>query len=75
MERAAINTYLSREPFRPFVVLTSGGQTYEVRNPDMAWLLRTRLCVALPAETGDVPDRFVDLSLLHITGIEEMQAA
>jgi hypothetical protein len=75
MERAALQDYLTREPFKPFTVLSSNGERYIVSSPDAAMLLKSRLLVAPPPEKGDVPDRFVDLSLLHITGVEEPQAA
>ena len=65
---------LRREPFEPFVVVTAAGDRYAVRHPEMALLLQTRLRIAL-TDNGDVTDRAVYVPLLHISAIEDLQAA
>jgi hypothetical protein len=72
MDRDSLLERLEHEPFRPFVVITSAGDRYEVRSPDMAWLLKSRLLIALPPTSGDLPDRTADLALLHVVGVEEL---
>ncbi len=66
---------LSRRPFEPFRVVTSSGQTYEVRHPENAVLYKNGLVVAYGAANGDLPERVAMLSLLHITAVETVQAA
>ena len=73
MESAALKEHLEAEPFRRFEVIGSSGDRYEVRSPDSAWLLPTRLFVAMPPRAGDEIDRVVSLSLPHIAAVEEMQ--
>jgi len=76
MERYVIEERMKKEPFRPFHVVMSSGDRYEVRHPELAMVLKTRVIVALPSGNGDnVPDRTVDCAMDHITGIEDLQPA
>ena len=75
MESVSLKQMLEREPFVPFEVITSSGDRYEVRGPDQAWLLRTRLFVAMPPAEEKEPDRVAALSLVHVVGVEELHAA
>ncbi len=80
MSAAAIKDMLSRQPFEPFRVRLSSGDSYEVRHPEMALLLRNGLYVAIP-EAGDkrdnegLPDRAVWCSLLHLAAIEPVASS
>jgi hypothetical protein len=65
---------LSQRPFRPFRVIMSSGQSYEVRHPEMAWLTRSDLLVGVGEEEEGVPAEFRICSLLHITTIEPITA-
>ena len=66
---------LTQRPFRPFRLVMSSGQTYEVRHPEMAWLTRTDLLVGIDAADDGVPAEFKICSLLHITAIEPLNGA
>ena len=61
---------LARRPFQPVRIVTSSGQTYEVRHPEMAVLTRTDLLIGMGAADDDLPEYFKYVSLLHITAIE-----
>ncbi len=61
---------LRQQPFQPFRVIMSGGESYEVRRPEMAWLTRTDLLVGLDETRHGVPSRFRICSLLHVTTVE-----
>lgn len=62
--------WLRNAPFRPFVVEVSNGETFEVRHPENAILLKSLLIVGYP-ET----DRAVHLDLVHINSIEAIESA
>jgi hypothetical protein len=61
---------LARRPFKPFRLVMSSGQTYEVRHPEMAWLTRTDILVGVDIADDGVPAEFKICSLPHVTGIE-----
>jgi hypothetical protein len=67
---------LARRPFSPFRVILSSGDSYEVRHPEFAWLVRGGLYVGLPTKprNGDValPERAVFCSALHLAGVEQL---
>ena len=67
MTSDALLDALAREPFQAFRVWTSGGQHYDVLNPHMAALMKSRLFIALPNS-----DRSVMVSYLHITALETL---
>jgi len=63
---------LSATPFDPFRIVMSSGESYEVRHPEMAKLMRTKLVVFLDPDEEGVADRLRLCSLLHITAVEPL---
>jgi hypothetical protein len=66
---------LSQRPFRPFRVVMSSGQSYEVRHPEMAMLTRTDLLVGVGETEEGVPAEFRICSLLHMATVEPVAAS
>jgi hypothetical protein len=67
---------LNTRPFRPFRLVMSSGQDYEVRHPEMAMLTKTDILVGLDEdEEMHVPSRFKICSLLHVTAVEPIESA
>jgi hypothetical protein len=69
---------LARRPFSPFRVILSSGDSFEIRHPEFAWLLKGGLYVGLPATGGngeaELPERAVFCSALHLAGVEQLVA-
>ncbi|HEV7221692.1 MAG TPA: hypothetical protein VGN42_03270 [Pirellulales bacterium] len=63
---------LGQRPFRPFRLVMSSGQSYEVRHPEMALLTRTDMLVGIDIADDGVPAEFKICSLLHVTAIEPL---
>lgn len=61
---------LKTRPFQPFRVIMSSGERYEVRHPEMAFLLRTKLVLGLDPDKQGIADDWTMCSLLHITAVE-----
>ena len=61
---------LHRQPFQPFCIQLTNGQSRVIRHPDFAGLLRTSVLLFESSEDDDVPDRFDQYDLLHVVGIE-----
>jgi hypothetical protein len=66
---------LSQRPFKPFRLVMSSGETYEVRHPEMAWLTRTSILVGIDETDEGVPAEFRICSMLHVATIEPLNAA
>jgi hypothetical protein len=66
---------LTQQPFKPFRLVMSSGQTYEVRHPEMAMLTRTDLLVGIGETDDGVPAEFKICSLLHVSAIEPLSNA
>lgn len=63
---------LRARPFQPFRLFATDGRTYDVRHPDQALVLRSR--VILPLQSGDsVPEGLEHLALLHIIRAEVLE--
>jgi hypothetical protein len=69
MNAEAIKDHLRREPFEPFVIRMSNGESYEIRHPECAFVMKTRVIVYYP-----VDDRSVTCALIHIDSVEALQA-
>lgn len=65
---------LTEQPFRPFRLVMSSGETYDVKHPEMAMLTRTDILVGIDETRQGVPARFKICSLLHVTAIEPIEA-
>ena len=61
---------LNRRPFQPVRIVTSSGEAYEIRHPEMAFLTRTDIMIGTGAEEDGIPAEFRIVSLLHVTAIE-----
>ena len=66
---------LTQRPFRPFRLVMSSGQSYEVRHPEMAMLTRTDILVGIDASEDNVPAEFKICSLLHVATVEPLSGA
>jgi hypothetical protein len=70
MNAETIREYLRREPFEPFVIRMSHGEVYEIRHPECALVMKTKVIVGYPEE-----DRTVTCALVHINSVEALQAS
>lgn len=61
---------LHRQPFQPFRIQLTNGQSRVILHPDFAGLLRTSVLLFKSSEDDDIPDRFDQYDLLHVVGIE-----
>ena len=66
---------LTQRPFKPFRLVMSSGQTYDVRHPEMALLTRSDLLVGIDETEDGVPAEFRICSLLHVSAIEPINSA
>ena len=66
---------LAQQPFKPFRLVMSSGQLYEVRHPEMAMLTRTSILVGIDVAEDGVPAEFKICSLLHVTAVEPLPSA
>ncbi len=60
-----IQELLEKEPFEPFKILVTGGESYEVRNPHSVAVMKRRMLIALPDG-----DHFVICPYLHVSSIK-----
>ena len=67
----SILAMLESKPFVPFRVVTSSGENYEIRHPEMAVATKAQMAIALPDPDG-TPSRLQLLSTLHITALEPL---
>lgn len=67
--------YVSAEPFRPFRIKMTSGQTFEIRHPEMILVGRTSVRVYDPpdAET-EVGERWKDVSLMLMESVEPVRS-
>lgn len=67
MNANEIREILEKDPFEPFRIRLSSGDTYEVRNPGLVAIMRSRLFITFPKT-----DRWTFVPFLHIAAIEAL---
>ena len=68
MNYETLRELLDRRPFEPFEIRLSNSEKYEVRHPEMALLLKSRIII------GDAEnDKMTICGLIHINSIETLQ--
>ncbi|MCG8451351.1 MAG: hypothetical protein MI725_17435 [Pirellulales bacterium] len=65
---------LTARPFKPFRLVMSSGQTYEVRHPEMAWVTKNDILVGIDSEDDVIPAEFKICSMLHVTAVEPLES-
>jgi hypothetical protein len=63
---------LRKRPSLPFRIYATDGRTYDVRHPDQALVLRTRVILPLAGGGEDVAERSEHLALAHVVRLEEL---
>ena len=72
---ARIRAILNRRPFRPVRLFLSDGSSHAVPHPEFAWVFGGRVFVGVPAQgAADLEAEVKELSLLHLTRIEEIRS-
>jgi hypothetical protein len=70
MTTDAFRKILKRQPFQPFRLVMSSGKAYDVRHPEMAWLLKNDVLVGIDAHDDGLPAEFDICPLFHVATIE-----
>ena len=70
MDGDTINELLTRQPFVPFRIKLSNQEQVDVVNPSLVVVMKRDLFIADPSR-----DRFHLYALIHVVGIESLQAA
>lgn len=70
MNADTIRDYLRRQPFEAFVIRMSNGEAHEIRHPECAFVMKTRVIVYYPDD-----DRSVTCSLINVNSVEALQAS
>jgi hypothetical protein len=65
---------LKQQPFKPFRIVMSSGASYEVRHPEMAWVLKNDLLVGVDAAGDGLPAEFRICPLFHVATVEPLPA-
>ena len=66
-----LHEFTRKRPFLPYRIHITGGQTYDVRHPDQVIVLRSRVVIAVGADSG-VADHVDHVALIHIVRVEEL---
>jgi hypothetical protein len=67
MTPADIRERLARDPFEPFRIRGSSGESYPVLSPFSVAMMKSKIFIAAPNS-----DRWAELSYLHIAAIESL---
>lgn len=69
-----IRQLLLQEPFRPFRLIMSAGDIYEIRDPQQALLSRTEILLSTGPAIGNINTGLVPCPLLNIAEVELLSA-
>ena len=70
MRTDEIRAHRRRQPFRPIRVYVSDGASYDVRHPEMMFVTRSEVVIAMDPGDDQIPERSAYLDPVHITRIE-----
>jgi hypothetical protein len=70
-----IKDLMDAKPFRPFRIHLSDGSSYEINNHDAAFVTRGSVEVGLDPDADGIAGRIVRCAIIHISRVEELQAA
>jgi hypothetical protein len=68
-----VKARLREQPFRPLRIVTSSGQAYDVKHPDLVFVGRNDLIIG--TASNDMPQFYDDVSrvaLMHVTDLQDL---
>jgi len=75
MTHEELHDVARRQPFKPFRLHLTTGETYDVRHPDLIMVGRRSAVIGIAkARGGTAYDRLFQIDLLHIVGAEDLPA-
>jgi hypothetical protein len=72
MTTTTFRDLLKQRPFRPFRVVMSSGESYDVRHPEMAWVTKNDLVVGVDVADDGMPAEFRICPLFHVATVEPL---
>jgi hypothetical protein len=72
MTATDVKKLLTRQPFQAFRLVMSSGKSYEVKHPEMAFVMKNDVLVGLHAADDGLPTEFDICPLLHVATVEQM---
>jgi len=72
MTTTTFRDLLKQQPFRPFRVVMSSGESYDVRHPEMAWVTKNDLLVGVDVADDGMPAEFRICPLFHVATVEPL---
>lgn len=67
-----VREFNRRQPFEPYRIHITGGQTYDIKHPDQIIVQQSRVGVG---DDRGFTERIEHIALIHIVRIEEIQQA
>jgi len=72
----AVKSRLREQPFVPFRIITTAGQTYDVYHPDLVLVAQRFLIVGTPSSSDPaLADLVTRIALVHVTELRDLPAA
>jgi len=77
MNLKGLREQLRQQPFQPFRIVTSDGESHEVRHPEMAFIVEGGLVYLFePSDRGSAEVKMPKkISAMHITTLQPVEAA
>ena len=72
MTTSMVRDLLRQRPFRPFRVVMSSGEAYEVRHPEMAWVTKNDLFIGIDVADDGLPVDARMCPLFHVATVEPL---
>jgi hypothetical protein len=64
-----------RQPFEPFRLILTTGESYNIRHPDLIMVGRRSVIIGIASDSAPtVFDRTIKVDNFHVVGIEELPA-
>ena len=71
-----VKARLRDQPFVPMQIVTTTGQTYDIRHPDLVFVGKNFLIVGLPAsDNPSLPEQVTRIALVHVSELRDLPAA
>ncbi len=75
MTQEELREYARRQPFEPFRLILTTGETFDIHHPDLIMVGRRSAIIGMSNDPGGmVYDRTLKVDLLHVVGVQDLPA-